>query len=192
MNSPTWKDSALYQEHYRACPNYDTQGLMHVRLIRCLMRRHHLSRVFDFGCGQNFLLLKSIAKREPGAVLCGYDCGVPDDRQTDVLRNTIDFQFSPHLLVSTDCLEHIPIEELAQCWSIWRQLAPKYIFAVISTRPSVTRLPDGTPAHKTIKSAEWWEHEMSRNLPDHFIESVDHFRGELFRECYIYGRTRIG
>lgn len=60
-------------------------------------------------------------------------------------------------VVSTDVLEHIPVEDIP--WVVEEQFsyAKKFVFANIACYPALATLPDGSNAHVTVKNPEWWD-----------------------------------
>lgn len=77
-----------------------------------------------------------------------YDAGVPEfqdlpDRMYDAV-------------ISTDVLEHIPVED--QHWVVDEMFskANKYVFASIAAYPAQALLPDGRNAHVALRHPHWW------------------------------------
>lgn len=182
----TWKEENLYKEHYKQNPNYGSDGNRHQRTINCIINKFKVKSVLDYGCGLKHTLLNSIIARNKNIKAVGYDPGVTDEQQNNVLKNAIDFSFQPDLLISNDCLEHVPEDELKQCWDIFLRLNPKYIFLGVSTRPAVILLPDGSNAHKTVKEGIWWESEINKNLTNYNTTFIAPFFDYLYNESLFF------
>lgn len=182
-----WTDQEQYkllykQINYGSGPNIDK----HYKVIRNLILQENITRVFDYGCGKRVVILKQLINELPYLVPYGYDFAVENCEQTNILHNTIDYNFNPDILISTDCLEHVPEKELEQCWKEFNQLAPKHMYLVISCYVARTILPDGTNAHKTVKPSNWWHQTLEKALPNYHIEPFNLEESKLHNEAYFY------
>lgn len=164
-----WKDTENYVEVYEKNPNYGKDGGVLFDIVASIIRKNNINSVFDFGCGPNCILLKKLKNAFPKTILLGYDPAAIGEKQSDLVKNEIDFSLKFDMIVSTDCLEHIPSDELQQCWSIFNTIRPKFMFHAICTRKAGQILSDGTNAHKTVESANWWKLEMENCLKDYFV-----------------------
>lgn len=186
MNKFNWKEENLYKQLYKTTPNYGSDGQRHQRLVNCIINKHSVKSVMDFGCGLQHTLLKGITSKNKKIKAVGYDPGITDEQQTELLKNSIDFNFLPELLISNDCLEHVPQEELFQCWEIFNKLSPKYMFIGVCTRPAYLLLPDGSNAHKTVMKGEWWEVQFKNNLTNYDVLFIAPFFDFLYNEALFF------
>lgn len=60
------------------------------------------------------------------------------------------------LVVCTDVLEHVPIQDLVWVVDELFRYARKAVFASIACYPAIARLPDGSNAHVTLQPPAWW------------------------------------
>lgn len=165
-----WKDTSQYLKVYQENPFYGMDGGSTFDIVSDIIKKHNIYSIFDFGCGPNAVLLKKLSKSFPNLKLFGYD---PASINTELVKNEIDNFLRTDLVVSTDCLEHVPKEELGQCWNIFNNISPKFMFHVICTRKAGQILPDGTNAHKTVESPSWWESEIKAGLPEYDVVTSD-------------------
>lgn len=134
----------------------------HVEPIAALVRRHGARTILDYGAGKASLY-KPAPGESPdsrykqmdgwdGARITCYDPAYPpfagpfDDRYDGV--------------ICTDVLEHIPGEDIP--WVLHRlfSLADRFVYAVAACFPAKKILPDGTNAHCTLHTPEWWVGQM--------------------------------
>lgn len=167
-----WKDAAQYAEIYKKNPTYGSSGVGKTANVIDIIKKYKIGSVMDFGCGINAVLLKKIKSIEPNIELYGYDPAIPEESQTDLVKNYIDENLRVDLVISTDCLEHIPKEELQQCWDIFNKLDPMVMFHSVCTRKAGQILGDGTNAHKTIQSHAWWETEFLRGFDRYHVNNI--------------------
>ncbi len=80
-------------------------------------------------------------------------------------------------VICTDVLEHIEEEDLSKVISEIYSKADKFVYLGISNEPASSFLPDGTNAHVTQKSLDWW---IEQTLP----------YADKFTLMYVYGRSR--
>jgi len=143
------------------------------RLIE-LSRRVGATSGLDYGAGKLGQYSKIHDKgirleKQLGYVVTKYDPAVPgiDTKPT----GTFDLVFC------TDCLEHIPEEDMA--WVV-RELdayALKGLFITVGTYPAKKTLPNGENAHVCIKPAAWWRELFAAN-----VRTRDGFAFELLVE----------
>lgn len=104
--------------------------------------------VLEYGCGQSQLSevlsdkVKSFVK---------YDPAIEEFKELSI--NQCD------MLINTDVLEHIPESDLDDVLGHMKSLSSK-VFFNICTRPALEILPDGTNAHCTVKSPEFWRDKI--------------------------------
>ena len=165
-----WKDAELYTKLYKEKPEYGSTGLGKYTLIIKYVDDYSIKSIFDFGCGTNYVLLKKIGEQSKGLSLRGYDPAILDSQINETVSNQISTDYKSDMIVSTDCLEHIPENELDQCWKIFKNINPKVIFLVVCTRLAGQILSDGTNAHKTVKNFSWWENILVENFKDYEVK----------------------
>jgi hypothetical protein len=154
-----WKDTDLYLRLYEKNPKYGADGAFHFRTVHGLVKKYNIQSVFDYGCGQNYSLLKSLQYNSAGGLtLCGYDPAIVQNNE--VVRNELPTK-TYDMLVSTDCLEHVYEDELPQCKQIFDAVDPRIMYLVISTRIARQKLDDGSNAHKTVQTGVWWERKLN-------------------------------
>lgn len=159
-----WKDTDQYTTLYKQKPSYDAASNRHLDTVLSLLTEQKIKSVLDFGCGKNNMLVKGLIEKCPNISIVGYDPAVEDSECTSTLTNQISENVQIDFIVSTDCLEHVPKDELLQCWEIFRMLRPKIMYHGICTRVAKQILPDGTNAHKTIELGDWWKNELEREF----------------------------
>lgn len=168
-----WKDTEQYAMLYKEKPTYDAAQNRHFSAVVKLIKNNNIKSILDFGCGQNNMLVKSIAMEFPDIKIFGYDPSVEDSQCSSILTNEIPDEYHVDLLISTDCLEHVPKEELPQCLKIFQNLQSKMMYHGICTRVAKQILPDGTNAHKTVESGEWWRDKLITEFPNFNIINSD-------------------
>jgi hypothetical protein len=65
-------------------------------------------------------------------------------------------------VVSTDVLEHCPIEDMEWIVGEIFNYSCKFVFANVACYPAKKRLPNGENAHTTIMPAQWWSDLVRR------------------------------
>lgn len=73
-------------------------------------------------------------------------------------------------VISTDVLEHIPLNDIAWVVDEMFSLSKKFVFANIACYSAFARLPEGENAHCTIKPPQWWAglfYFLEHKYPDH-------------------------
>lgn len=64
-------------------------------------------------------------------------------------------------VISTDVLEHIPEDDIPWVLDEIFGFAEKFVFVTIAAFPARKLMPDGTNAHCTIQSLEWWQERLN-------------------------------
>ena len=82
---------------------------------------------------------------------------------------------------STDVMEHIPKDELADALEIIFSKASKFVFLAICTAPAIQLLPNGENAHCTLERIDWWKEIVEKYRPS-----------EIRTEIRTYGQPMIG
>lgn len=166
-----WEYTDQYKKIYDDSPLYGRSGRYYIRLIETIIAEKNISSVFDFGCGRNANIILYLSKKFPHLKLLGYDPAIKENTEltTDVIPTDTKFD----LIISTDCLEHIPQNELPQCFEVFKKIDPKHMLHVICTREAEQILPDGTNAHKTIKPRIWWRKKFASELNDYNVRAME-------------------
>jgi cyclopropane fatty-acyl-phospholipid synthase-like methyltransferase len=133
-------------------------------------------RILDYGCGKGDLV-RELA--ELGYSTAGYDPAVPEYQ--DEPEGVFEY------IVCTDVLEHVEPEHLDDVFRHMRRLlAPNgAIFFSIGLVPAVKTLPDGSNAHKIIKTADEWASAIAEGL-GMVVFSVDSRRTTAEMTAYGY------
>ena len=109
--------------------------------------------VIDIGCGWNEFCQHM---KDSGISNCvGVDCSCPG---ADIIASAHDLSLiddkAYDLLVSFDCMEHIPEEEVALCFKEFARVSDRmFVQVCLSTHASSI---DDEPLHTCIKPSEWW------------------------------------
>ena len=143
--------------------------------------------VIDIGCGHNeFLgLIKSIYGDKVSVL--GVDIACPSADLIAPAHNMPIPDSSYDLLVSFDCMEHIPEEEVELAYSEFARVADR-IYLKISLTHSETRI-DGEPVHVCVKPKEWWLDLSKKYFPNATIRRNDR-PGTLWESITVYGDNR--
>lgn len=182
---PKWTETDLYKKLYQAKPNYDKVINAHISTVSGLIREFNISSVLDFGCGRHHVLIKQLSKKYPKVKFLGYDPAI--EIKTQISTN--EFDDSPvDMVVSTDCFEHVPENELNQCFDLISSKNPKVLFFVISTRLASTILPDGSNAHKTVKNGNWWQNKLQSGfLSFEIVQTNSFYEKHSVSEAHFFG-----
>lgn len=142
---------------------YQGEQLLKFRLaIKEMIDKTGAKSILDYGCGKGKQYDPMPIADNTGAVVAQsiqeywgvntiklYDPGV--EKHWTVPKGKFDG------VVSTDVLEHIPVEDIP--WVVEEQFsyANKFVFANIACYPALATMPDGSNAHATVKHPEWWD-----------------------------------
>ena len=111
-----------------------------------LTRLGNAKTVLEFGCGKGSLLRHL---RDKGYTMTGYDPAVPE------FSRLPETQFDA--VISGDCLEHIPYDEIDDVLKVIVSLTKVRGVHYIATSPANLRLPDGSDAHIIQQMSPWWK-----------------------------------
>lgn len=182
---PEWKEVDLYKSLYKANPNYDRVNNSHVSTVSGLIKHFKIKSMLDFGCGRRFMLIKHLHAKHPKVKFLGYDPVI--DIKTNISTNEYD-DTTMEMVTSTDCFEHIPEQELDQCFDLISLKNPRVLFFVVSTRWATTILSDGSNAHKTVKNGEWWLKKMQSKFREfEIIQTNTFYEKYSVSEAHFFG-----
>lgn len=134
-------------------------------------------RILDFGCGPTGGLQQHFSD------VVAYDPYV-EKYADDPWKQPFDVFFS------SDVFEHLPLGELRQLVRrLCKHATIQKIFVVISTRSANKFLPNGTNAHLTVRSAQWWHGFFDAQLGLHY--DIVYARADMLAETCLFGFTRI-
>ena len=118
-----------------------TSIINYIPKINQIIKDKDIKTILDYGCGK--------AKHHPKEwKAIKYDPAIQE------------YQSKPQdkydLVISTDVLEHIPVENLKQTIEEIFGYSNKWVFVSVCCRKAEAILPNGYNAHATIESAKWW------------------------------------
>ena len=150
------KHAANYQAYYksRAIIGRPNAWLSRVEEIAEQIKARD---VLDYGCG-------APPRMSPYSSLdiTDYDPGVAglDRRPLPV-----------DLVVCIATLEHVEPETVDDVIADIESLAKKAVFLVVGCTESSKVLPDGSPWHSFVRSADWWQERLSQYVPQPIIRT---------------------
>lgn len=139
--------------------------------------------MIDVGCGYNEFL-NLVSAQEPNIILTGVDIACPG---ADILAPAHDIPVDDKqydMLVSFDCMEHIPEEEVELAFKEFSRISNR-IYLKIALAHSPTRIDD-EPVHVCVKSKEWWLDVSKRYFPNSAIRQHSR-KARLWENIIIYG-----
>lgn len=116
--------------------------------------QYNPTTLLDIGCGKGGLI-KAISE-ERNIKTTGYDPGVPE------YINWPDEVFD--VVISTDALEHVEPDQLADTLQSIDLKFKQSAFFIIACYPAKKFLPDGRNAHLIIETPEWWRQQLLTNM----------------------------
>jgi len=144
----TWEEANdKFKKAWRTY-GHSVEGRGYIQYIIKLQPRN----VIDIGCGGNELC--QILKKEGISECIGVDCSCPD---ADIIASAHDIPVqdkSYDLLVSFDCMEHIPKEEVLDSFKEFARICNRMFIKVALTEN--TTFIDGEILHTCVESIEWW------------------------------------
>jgi hypothetical protein len=118
-----------------------TSIINYIPKINQIIKDKDIKTILDYGCGK--------AKHHPKEwKAIKYDPAIQDYQNKP--KDKYD------LVISTDVLEHIPVENLKQTIDEIFGYSNKWVFVSVCCRKAKAILPNGYNAHATIESAKWW------------------------------------
>jgi hypothetical protein len=133
---------------HRAMPDYGRNGSRWADQVRALMARSDSATALDYGCGKG-----ALAASLPGVAVAEYDPAIPGKDAEPAAAD---------LVVCTDVLEHVEPDCLPAVLDHIDRLATKALLINVALVTGRRRLPDGTPAHRLVRDAEFWQHQLQR------------------------------
>lgn len=144
--------STDYAAIHRLQPGFGKTGLRLLPYIQSLIEDCQAKHLLDFGCGKG-VLGKKLQSR--GYAVRLYDPFIPDYAEPPL--NSFD------MVLCTDVMEHIPVADLDEVLTTIRARSEKVVF-VISLTFADQLLQDGSNAHCTIQSEDWWRAQLSKHF----------------------------
>ena len=118
-----------------------TSIINYIPKINQIIKDKDIKSILDYGCGK--------AKHHPkewNAIK--YDPAIQEYQNKP--------QDKYDLVISTDVLEHIPVDNIQQTINEIFSYSNKWVFVSVCCRKAEAILPNGYNAHATIESAKWW------------------------------------
>ena len=131
-----------------------TSIINYIPKINQIIKDKDIKTILDYGCGK--------AKHHPkewNAIK--YDPAIQEYQNKP--------QDKYDLVISTDVLEHIPVENLKQTIDEIFGYSNKWVFVSVCCRKAEAILPNGYNAHATIESAKWWR-ELFKPYKNYTLE----------------------
>lgn len=127
--------------------------MTHVDNIKKLIEQTQANTILDYGSGKGLQYEDNEVQNRWGvkSITC-YD---PAFSPLNVLPTG---KFDG--VISTDALEHCPIEDIDWILEEIVGFANKFVYINVACKPAKKNLPDGTNAHCTVKPPEWWEKKL--------------------------------
>ena len=118
-----------------------TSIINYIPKINQIIKDKDIKTILDYGCGK--------AKHHPKEWKA-----IKYDPAIQKYQNKPQDKYD--LVISTDVLEHIPVENLKQTIDEIFGYSNKWVFVSVCCRKAEAILPNGYNAHATIESAKWW------------------------------------
>ena len=135
----------------------------HVDPVARLVNRYCAATLLDYGAGKATLYQDApgepagsrlkVMPQWPGALVTCYDPGY------EPFAGPYDDHYDG--VISTDVLEHIPAEDIPWVLHHLFSVARRFVYAVAACYPAKKILPDGSNAHCTIRTPDWWAGQMA-------------------------------
>jgi len=157
----TYKDIQLYRELHTQNPAYGASGIEYYHAILDFINFHSPNSVLDFGCGKGTLVEK-LRETTSGVIIDGFD---PALQKFEITRLK-----TYQMIITTDVLEHIHIDELDTLFKDIKKFQPNTMYHVVCNREAVHILPDGSNAHKIVESVEWWAEKIKTSFDEYDVK----------------------
>ena len=149
--SSTWDNANDFLKNKWDQYGHSVEGIEYIKDVLHLNPRS----IIDIGCGWNEFC--QIMKKNGISTATGLDCSCPG---ADITASAHDIPIddkSYDLLVSFDCMEHIPKEEIPLCFQEFSRVSNR-IFIKICLVDTPTRI-DGEVLHSCVMPPEWWHNQ---------------------------------
>lgn len=131
--------------------------LKYIPTINQIIKDKDIKTILDYGCGK--------AKHHPSEWnATKFDPAIPE------FANKPKGKFD--LVISTDVLEHIPVDNLKPIIDELFEYSNKWLFVSVCCRKAKAILPNGYNAHATIESAKWWR-ELFKPYKNYTLEFTE-------------------
>lgn len=147
-----------------ATDNFGGTSILHHReSIRDLVRATGAKTMLDFGCGRGDAYRSPHKLHHylglPRSAVLLYDPAFASDGvfSTSTLPTG---KFD--LVVASDVMEHIPVEEVDEFVARLFSYAKLGVWASVCCRPAKKFFADGTNLHCTVKPFDWWNNVFAR------------------------------
>ena len=131
-----------------------TSIINYIPKINQIIKDKDIKSILDYGCGK-----AKYHPKEWNAIK--YDPAIQEYQNKP--------QDKYDLVISTDVLEHIPVENLKQTINEIFGYSNKWVFVSVCCRKAEAILPNGYNAHATIESAKWWK-ELFKPYKNYSLE----------------------
>ena len=131
-----------------------TSIINYIPNINKIIKDKDIKTILDYGCGK--------AKHHPKEWKA-----IKYDPAIQKYQNKPQDKYD--LVISTDVLEHIPVENLKQTIEEIFGYSNKWVFVSVCCRKAEAILPNGYNAHATIESAKWWR-ELFKPYKNYTLE----------------------
>jgi cyclopropane fatty-acyl-phospholipid synthase-like methyltransferase len=130
-------------------------GAKQFKLVRPFLEEYRPTALLDFGCGKG-ALIATIKESFPDIKCWGYDPGNPV--YSLMPNRTFD------TVISTDAIEHIEPEHLAETLALISAKMERCGFFRIACHPAKKILPDGRNCHLIVQEPDWWRQQVLQNM----------------------------
>jgi cyclopropane fatty-acyl-phospholipid synthase-like methyltransferase len=130
-------------------------GAKQFKLVVPFLDQYHPRTLLDFGCGKG-ALIDCIHEHYPAIQCIGYDPGHEEfNRMPDQTFDAV---------ISTDAIEHIEPEHLADTLRLIASKIERCAFFRIACHPARKRLPDGRNCHLIVEEPSWWREQIRDHM----------------------------
>jgi hypothetical protein len=130
-------------------------GAKQFATVKNFIEQYKPVNLIDFGCGKG-ALIATIKEHYSNVDVFGYDPGNPDFAQMP--SRTFD------TIISTDAIEHIEPEHLADSLRVMSDKMERCGFFRIACHPAKKLLPDGRNCHLIVEEPTWWREQILKHM----------------------------
>ena len=134
----------------------------HIEPIARLVRETGARTILDYGSGKAGLYRDS-PEHEPGSrykVMDGWEGATITCYDPGYEPFATPYEGAYDGVITTDVLEHIPEEDIGWVLEELFAHARRFVYAAAACHPAQKFLPDGSNAHCTVQTPEWWRGRM--------------------------------